>query len=114
MDDPRKHAESRRKYRQKLGSYAANKGYRLRNPDKYRAHQSVSKAIALGRLIRPNECSKCHRTCKPEAHHEDYSKSLEVIWLCRPCHLALDGKIPRIPVKGDPVEELERLSGERT
>lgn len=33
-------------------------------------------------------CCRCGSE-KTEAHHKDYSKPLEVIWLCRPCHLEL-------------------------
>ena len=32
------------------------------------------------------ECSKCGNP-KAEKHHHDYSKPLEITWLCRKCHL---------------------------
>ena len=53
------------------------------------AHRAVSNAIARGRLIRPDKCSHCQKECKPEAHHDDYDKFLEVRWLCRSCHCKL-------------------------
>lgn len=31
-------------------------------------------------------CVDCG-SIESQKHHEDYSKPLEVIWLCRPCHL---------------------------
>lgn len=31
-------------------------------------------------------CSKCGAD-NAQMHHEDYTKRLEVTWLCRPCHL---------------------------
>lgn len=39
-------------------------------------------------------------TCKcgskeTEAHHEDYTKPLEVIWMCRECHLKHHQNISR-------------------
>lgn len=38
-----------------------------------------------GKLI-PKNCQDCGST-ESQKHHEDYSKPLDVIWLCRPCHL---------------------------
>lgn len=48
------------------------------------AHSSVARAIRSGKLIR-QPCSRCNDP-KSVAHHEDYEKPLEVIWLCQPCH----------------------------
>lgn len=38
------------------------------------------------RLERPENCQNCGSECKPDAHHEDYDKPLDVIWLCVRCH----------------------------
>lgn len=38
--------------------------------------------------LEPRPCETCCSTAA-EKHHEDYSKPLEVRWLCRKCHLAL-------------------------
>ena len=56
------------------------------DPVKRKATRATSNAIRDGRLLRPNHCSQCACACKPEAHHEDYSKPLDVVWLCRSCH----------------------------
>jgi hypothetical protein len=61
---------------------AINREWRKRNPEKMRAHNMVSKAIQKGLLFRQNcFCGKIG-----EAHHNDYSKPLEVTWLCREHH----------------------------
>jgi ribosomal protein S27AE len=44
----------------------------------------VAEAIRKGVLIRKS-CERCG-AAKTDAHHEDYSKPLDVIWLCRKCH----------------------------
>lgn len=64
--------------------------WRERNEEKRRAHLAVQTAKASGRLVPSETCQHCGR--KPErieAHHEDYSKPLEVLWLCRQCHARL-------------------------
>ena len=38
--------------------------------------------------IQPKPCEVCG-TEKAQKHHEDYSKALEVRWLCAACHLTL-------------------------
>lgn len=59
-----------------------------------RAYWEVQKALRTGFLVRPTECTRCHETKFCEAAHLDYSKPLEVIWVCRSCHRAMDAANP--------------------
>lgn len=52
------------------------------------ARHQVHHAVKVGRLIRPTRCENCLEPCKPEGHHEDYNKPLDVKWLCKDCHTA--------------------------
>ena len=63
----------------------SNTKYRRNNPEKYKAHNLVSYAVKNGRLS-PQFCECCGEE-KTEAHHDDYSKPLEVRWLCHKCHM---------------------------
>lgn len=47
------------------------------------AHQKVYHAIKIGKLNK-QPCEICGK--KAHAHHEDYSKPLEITWLCRTHH----------------------------
>jgi ribosomal protein S27AE len=38
--------------------------------------------------VQKEACCRCGNE-NAEAHHKDYYKPLEVVWLCRPCHLEL-------------------------
>lgn len=63
--------------------------FRKENPDKYRAHSAVSNALRSGTLVRPSCCERCSETQPAlHGHHEDYSRPLDVVWLCVPCHSA--------------------------
>lgn len=58
-----------------------------KNKEKYDVHQAVRVAVRLGILIRES-CEICNEP-KVEAHHDDYSKPLQVRWLCRSHHRKL-------------------------
>ena len=65
-------------------------------PEKERARRAVWNAQRYGRITKPKECSRCgHPTprVRLHAHHPDYSKPLEIIWLCSECH-GLEHQIP--------------------
>lgn len=70
--------------------------YREAHPDKVRARKALVKAVERGRLIKPPACQGCGKPFKKAAlhgHHEDYSKPLDVAWLCRGCHQALHKEV---------------------
>ena len=62
--------------------------YRLRNPLKVIAALAVREAIRVGRLAKPANCSECNATGIIHGHNCDYSKPLEVMWLCPKCHIS--------------------------
>ena len=60
-----------------------SKAYQIKNS----ARGAVHRAIKNGTLIKPAWCMTCGKEADIiEAHHADYSKPLDVIFLCKKCH----------------------------
>lgn len=72
--------------RSTAGQYHAN--YLARNPEKVRCWKVYSKALAAGK-VEMFPCEVCG-SFKVEGHHDDYSKPLQVRWLCRKHHVKAD------------------------
>jgi len=73
-----------------------------RSTRKYRA-KLKSNGVLYNKIYknRPDRCSACQIiTQKLHAHHPDYSKPLEVIWLCVPCHCRLHNE-SKVVLKGE-------------
>jgi ribosomal protein S27AE len=52
-----------------------------------KARGAVAYALKNGTLKKPDACEKCGTSGVLTAHHTDYAKQLEVIWLCLHCHI---------------------------
>lgn len=58
------------------------------------AQNKLEQALKRGDVQRPSHCSRCGTIDRPfkdgrssiQAHHEDYEKPLEVVWVCQKCH----------------------------
>lgn len=73
-DNPKRRADNQRWDRERL----------IRDPEKCKARFAMNNAIRDGKLVR-QPCHKCGDP-KSQGHHHDYSKPLEVEWLCQRCH----------------------------
>jgi hypothetical protein len=88
-----KQTEFHREWRKGAGREkfaAAIKRWQQANPEKRRAHWAVGYALKVGKLTKgPCEIGQ---DCagRIEAHHDDYSKPLEVRWVCKRHHRQLD------------------------
>jgi hypothetical protein len=63
----------------------AKKRWIKNNPEKRKAHLIVGNALRDGRL-KKGLCFICGTNKNIEAHHPDYSKPLEILWICRKHH----------------------------
>lgn len=61
----------------------------LKHWDRTLARQRLNYHVAHGDVKKPTSCA-CGSTERIEGHHEDYSKPLEVTWMCRRCHNVAD------------------------
>lgn len=84
-----------KRYRENLErrilTHQRSKEYRLKFPEKYKARTAVNNALRDKRL-KKEPCMICGNP-KSTAHHEDYSKPLEVKWLCYIHHNRLHFKV---------------------
>lgn len=69
------------------------KRYSKRYPEKEKAKWLLNRAIAAGKIIRPEFCENCKKPDRGrdgrsliQGHHDDYSQPLVVKWLCIQCH----------------------------
>lgn len=75
---------------QKNKNTERTKDWRQCNRNKTKAWSAVGNAILLGKIEKPIYCELCGAfDVKIHAHHSDYSKPLEVLWLCHGCHMTL-------------------------
>lgn len=63
----------------------------LLQPEKHRARRSFHKALKCGTIF-PGFCEVCGAKENIHGHHTDYSKPLEVMWLCRKHHIEIHYK----------------------
>jgi hypothetical protein len=87
--------------REKARKIAQSIARRPSDPEdlKVKASYKVRYAVMTGKLVKPGACQDCGVATEKKSlhgHHEDYSKPLEVIWVCGKCH----GKRHRIITGG--------------
>ncbi len=78
--------------RRKNGMKFNWEGMRDKYPEKHKARWALRNAVRQGR-IKKGKC-KINKQChgRIEAHHKDYSKPLDVVWLCQKHHAKLHRK----------------------
>lgn len=70
----------------KLSKGKTNTKQRVDKPVKYKARYTLTNAVRDGKIMKPKDCERCGKGGQIDGHHHDYSKPLDVNWLCVPCH----------------------------
>ncbi len=84
--------EKAKKYKYSHQHNKVTKRYSISNPEKCKARRIANNAIKNKKLTRKScEFLNCNIT-KTESHHSDYSKPLDVNWLCTNHHNLLHVK----------------------
>lgn len=90
----RTHGQSRKYYAKNAEKVKASaRDHYRKNATKHRASHSLLVKVYTGQIARPSACSSCGSKLHVEAHHADYSKPYDVIWLCRSCHKKLHAEV---------------------
>jgi hypothetical protein len=92
VDSARRNRETKRKnnnaYHSRISAKRAEATakWRASHPEKRIAHQAVQTAVRNGSL-KKKPCEVCGSTVRIHAHHDNYEKKLDVIWVCQTHHM---------------------------
>lgn len=79
-----------------INAYDKTKRYVENHPLRVQAHRKLNWLITKGEITsQPCKCGEL----KTEAHHEDYNKPYDIIWMCRKCHKILHRKRGVLSIK---------------
>ena len=109
LEDIRAYDRERSQTPERKARYAAKNKTKQRHmgPLYLAAHNAVIRAVKRGDIIRPDKCQRCETTNdgssrrRIQAHHDDYSKPLDVMWLCPACHAQRHVELGRIRTVAD-------------
>lgn len=91
------HNERMKKYYQGAGGEIIrniNRQQYRKFKDKSRARSLLNQKVASGVIKKPKKCSICNKgKVRIVGHHEDYTKPLDVIWVCDVCHCDIHKKM---------------------
>lgn len=99
-ENPEKVAEYNRRTKEKFPDLRRQRDANRKK--QLMAYRAVQTAVRNGTLVRSERCSACKKKREVEAHHENYDKRLDVIWLCHECH----GKVHWKEKQTQPEEEV--------
>lgn len=74
------------RYKRSKNQARQNKIWVNLNREKRNAAAAVQRAVKDGLISKPTHCEMCSQPAYLVGHHEDYSKRLEVKWICQSCH----------------------------
>ena len=92
QEDPKVRERHKRYQGTEAGKAAMNESRQkwvATSPEKRAAHVILGNAVKNGLIAKPDFCSKCNKkenSRKIHAHHHDYTKPVDVTWLCSQCH----------------------------
>jgi ribosomal protein S27AE len=86
--NPEKPREITRRYRQLHPDRVAMRSPHERSvhPERVKARKALYYAVKVGTVIRSATCQQCNSSASTQGHHTDYSRPLDVRWLCPRCH----------------------------
>lgn len=85
---------SSRKYERPANYLETCRKWRAEHRVEWNAKARVRYAVQSGKILRADSCAVCGVSCKPQAHHFDYSRPLDVVWVCASCHKFIHSEIP--------------------
>jgi len=76
-----------REYNMKNSNYYKYKAtWHQRHPEAWYCWKEYKRALKDGVVKRGDGCAICNQVCYTEAYHKDFSKPMDILWLCKRCY----------------------------